>query len=120
MADSTDTTVYHLAPAARWEAWPAAMPYLPETYAQDGFIHCTAGADLMMRVANAHYRDVAGNFVVLVIDTAQLTSPLLWEQPAGAPLAPLFPHIYGPIDRAAVTAVRPVRRAADGAFLAID
>ena len=31
--------------------------------------------------------------------------------------APVFPHIYGPIDRAAVVAVRPARRAEDGTFV---
>ena len=32
-------------------------------------------------------------------------------------MALLFPHIYGPIDHAAVLEVRAVRRAEDGEFL---
>jgi uncharacterized protein (DUF952 family) len=51
-----------------------------------------------------------------VIDPARLTAPLKWER-SGDELAALFPHIYGPIDRAAVQEVRAVRRAADGEFL---
>ena len=118
------SAIYHLAPAARWHTWPAAQPYLPAEYADDGFIHCTAGDDLMLEVANRFYREVPGDFVLLVIDTARLTAPLRWEaaaHPHGAadqgPAAPLFPHIYGPIDRESIIEVRPVRRAADGEFL---
>jgi len=108
--------IYHLAPAARWHAWPDNQPYLPAEYNADGFIHCTAGDTLMITVANRFYRATAGDFVLLVIDPARLTAPLKWEL-SGDELATLFPHIYGPIDRAAVQEVRAVRRAADGEFL---
>jgi uncharacterized protein (DUF952 family) len=108
--------IYHLAPAARWHAWPADQPYLPAEYNADGFIHCTAGDALMIAVANRFYRATAGDFVLLVINPAQLTALLKWE-PSSDDLAERFPHIYGPIDRAAVQEVRTVRRAVDGEFL---
>jgi uncharacterized protein (DUF952 family) len=108
--------IYHLAPAARWHAWPPDEPYLPAEYEADGFIHCSAGDALMIAVANRFYRTTQGEFVLLVIDPAQLTAPLKWEQ-SSDDLAPLFPHIYGPINRAAVQEVRAVRRADDGEFL---
>ena len=63
--------IFHLAPAARWRDWPAEQPYLPAEYAADGFIHCTAGDELMLQVANRFYRDVPGAFVLLVIDPAR-------------------------------------------------
>jgi uncharacterized protein (DUF952 family) len=108
--------LYHLAPADRWHDWPSERPYLPAEYDADGFVHCTAGDTLMLAVANRFYRATPGDFVLLVIDPARLTAPLKWEA-SGDDLAPLFPHIYGPIDRAAVLEVRAVRRAADGEFL---
>ena len=107
--------IYHLAPAARWYTWPSDQPYLPAEYDADGFIHCTAGDALMIAVANRFYRTAAGDFVLLVIDPARLTAPLKWE-PSSDDLAALFPHIYGPLDRAAVQEVRRVLRAADGEF----
>jgi uncharacterized protein (DUF952 family) len=109
-------TIYHLAPARRWGGWPADEPYLPAQYAADGFVHCTAGDELMLEVANRFYHEVAGDFVLLVIDPERLTSPLRWERSTDG-LAKLFPHIYGPIDRSAVVEVRAVRRAADGTFV---
>lgn len=115
--------IYHLAPAERWHSWPAGQPYLPAEFAADGFVHCTAGDDVMLKVANAFYRAAPGEFVLLEIDPARLSAPLRWEPPAdpapnaGPPLAPLFPHIYGAINLGAVMAVRPARRAPNGTFL---
>jgi uncharacterized protein (DUF952 family) len=108
--------IYHLAPAARWHAWPSDQSYLPAEYAADGFIHCTAGDALMIAVANRFYRATTGEYVLLVIDPARLAAALKWER-SSDDLAALFPHIYGPIDRAAVQEVRAVRRATDGEFL---
>jgi uncharacterized protein (DUF952 family) len=109
-------TIYHLAPAARWRDWPVGAPYLPAEYDADGFVHCTAGDGLMLEVANTFYRDAPGDFVLLVIEPDRLTSPLKWERSTDG-LAQLFPHIYGPIDRAAVVETHPVRRGPDGEFL---
>jgi uncharacterized protein (DUF952 family) len=108
--------IYHLAPAARWHGWPSGEPYLPAEYADDGFVHCTAGDELMLQVANRFYRDAPGDFVLLVIDPARLAAPLKWEASADDDLAAKFPHIYGPIDRDAIVEVRAARRAADGEF----
>jgi uncharacterized protein (DUF952 family) len=76
----------------------------------------------MLQVANAFCRDAPGDFVVVAIDPARLTSELRYEAPSppatDGPLAEhLFPHIYGPLNPEAVVAVRPARRAPDGTFL---
>ena len=110
------TPIYHLAPAARWRTWPAGAAYLPAEYDADGFVHCTAGDELMLEVANRFYRDAVGDFVLLVIDSDRLTSPLKWEKPEDD-LAPQFPHIYGPIDSSAIVELRAVRRDPDGTFV---
>jgi uncharacterized protein (DUF952 family) len=104
----------------RWQSWPADTDYLPAEYAKDGFVHCTAGDDLMVSVANRFYQQIPGDFMVLVIDTTRLASPLLWEAPQpGDTLAPLFPHIYGPITAAAIVGTKTMQRAPDGTFLHI-
>jgi len=112
--------IYHMVPTVRWHEWPADRPYLPAEYDNDGFVHCTAGDELMLKVANRFYTGVVGDFLLLVIDTDLLTSELKWEAPTpGDTLAPLFPHIYGPINRDAVIAVRSMQRDQTGAFVAI-
>lgn len=126
--------ILHLAPRADWEATPADQPYRTDSLAHEGFIHATQGDDLLLRIANAFYKDRPGEFVVLEIDEACLTSEVRWEVPAppwgGAPLppeasvsdtapdgAPRFPHIYGPINRDAIIGARLAVRDADGAFV---
>lgn len=112
--------IYHMVPATRWQTWSPDAPYLPAEYEKDGFVHCTAGDDLMLKVANHFYTNVPGDFGLLVIDTERLTSVLKWESPTpGDTLAPLFPHIYGSINLDAVVAVRTMQRNAEGQFVAI-
>jgi uncharacterized protein (DUF952 family) len=110
--------IYHLAPATRWYSWPTDKPYLPAEYDKDGFIHCTSGDELMIKVANQFYRNVPGDYVLLIIDTTKLkdpASPVKWE--SASEFDSLFPHIYGAIDRQAVVEVRPIQRSEDGTFV---
>ena len=109
-------TIYHITPLAYFESLPPNEGYLPQANAQDGFIHCTRGADLMAMVATRHYRNVPGEFGMLVIDVRALTSPLKYE--SFDPNLPFpFPHIYGPLNRDAILELVKMRRAADGTFL---
>src|SRR5437868_13943906 len=104
--------IYHLAPATRWYSWPENKPYLPAEYDKDGFIHCTSGDELMIKVANHFHRNNPDDYVLLVIDTMKLqdpSSPVKWEK--AKEFDSLFPHIYGPIDRQAIVEVRSVQRA---------
>ena len=110
--------IYHLAPAARWRDWPAGAGYLPAEYDADGFIHCTRGEELMLQVANSFYRAQPGDFVLLVIEADLLAAPVRWERSADH-LAAEFPHIYGPINRAAVVAERLMLRDTSGDFIGI-
>ena len=112
--------IYHLVTTTRWHQWPSDQPYLPAEYAIDGFVHCTAGDELMIAVANRFYQHVPGEYLLLVIDTEYLTSLLKWEAPSpGDTLAARFPHIYGPINRDAVVATKSILRGNDGRFLTI-
>jgi uncharacterized protein (DUF952 family) len=109
--------LYHITPADYYAALPASESYLPQGYEQDGFIHCTRGADLLVLVANRHFRHVPHDFVMLVIDAWALTSALKYEALDSAMPYP-FPHIYGPLNREAIVEVVKMIRAADGTFLA--
>ncbi len=113
--------ILHLVDEATWRALPPGAPLSPPSLAAEGFVHCTAGDDLLLRVANAFYRDQPGPFVVLDVDEARLRSEVRWEVPPGGdPLGDMrFPHVYGPLDRAAIVGVLPVLRDATGTFLRI-
>jgi len=113
--------ILHLVEARTWHGRPPG-PYLPDAYEHDGFIHCTGDEATLLKVANAFYRSLPGEVLVLVIDEARLSSEVRWERPPGHdPLAdtPAFPHVHGPIDEDSVVAVQTFRRTPDGTYLAI-
>ena len=103
---------FHLTPAAWWAAADLTAPLTAPSLETEGFIHCTTGADEMVATANRHYRDDPRPFVVLTLDLERLTAPVRVDDPAG-----IYPHVFGPIDRAAIVGVQPVARDVDGTFL---
>ncbi len=113
--------VLHLLPAATYAA--SAGQAVAVACPPGGFLHLTQDPKVLVQVANTFLRSTSGDFLVLVVDPARLTAELRWEPP-DPPAAPgtamygqLFPHLYGPINREAVVAVRPALRAPDGTFL---
>jgi len=108
-------------PAPAWASWMAGGAYEPASLATEGFVHCTAGDDLMLEVANRFYAGV-GDVVAVSLETDRLTSEVRWEAPAhpdgDRALAdePRFPHVYGPLDRDAVVGARRLVRDGGGRF----
>ena len=102
--------VFHLALLRDWEAARLAGDYrvstLGRTLEEEGFVH-TSRQHQVQGVRDAYYGDVAEPMVLLEIDPALLTSALVLEVPPGADEA--FPHVYGPVDVAAVVAVTPLQ-----------
>ncbi len=103
---------YHGVPKEYFDALDPAEPYLPADFERDGFIHCTDGREAESIVLTLHYRDSPGEWLVLCVDKDRLTSPVRYDDPAE-----VYPHIYGPLNRDAIVAVLPIRRAPDGTFL---
>lgn len=107
--------IYHASLVEDWTAAQAAGEYAVSTrgrtLAQEGFLHASY-ADQVPGVLHRFYADVTQPMVLLVIDPDRLTVPLVPESPPG--LAEKFPHIYGPLDPAAVVDVVPLVREADG------
>jgi glutathione S-transferase len=72
------------------------------TLEQEGYIHCSY-AEQVGAVAARFYADL-GEVVVLRIDPARLSSPVVEEDLVGS--GEPFPHVYGPIELAAVVEAR--------------
>jgi uncharacterized protein (DUF952 family) len=107
--------IFHLTSESELRAGIRADAYLPAGFAADGFVHCSASPETVLAVARAFYAHVAEPLLVLRIEPPRLTSRLLFE-PAVPPAPPgiaggtLFPHVYGPIDRAAISGVGVLER----------
>lgn len=113
-------TVLHLTTLAAWRG--SAGPITPA--GQDAFVHCSPDDATTLAVAGTLFAEATEPLVALTVDTARLGPEVRWEAPdpappAGTPEGTLFPHVYGPIDRSAVTAVRYLRRDPRGSYSAI-
>jgi uncharacterized protein (DUF952 family) len=98
--------------AARNE-FRSGEPYRAASLDTEGFVHCSDFGTVHLP-AN---RLFAGrtDLILLEIDPARLDVPLRWEP--GVPQSPngvWFPHVYGPIQPAAVVAVHEFPPSADG------
>jgi glutathione S-transferase len=114
MDDGADL-IFHLAIAGEWdEACAGGGPYRRSTAGlsleEQGFIHLSF-AHQVQAVADNFYagRD---DVVLLFVDPRRLTAELKVEALHGAPEP--FPHLYGPLDLAAVIAAYPVSQGPDG------
>jgi len=97
--------IYHVTDAARWARSQAEGVHTASTrdveLADEGFIHCST-AEQWPGVVERYYAGVP-DLLLLHVDESLLSSPVVVEQLGGA--TEPFPHIYGPIDLAAVVQV---------------
>ena len=95
----------HLAMPDDWAAAQEVGEYRISTRGrtldEEGFVHCSHPHQ-MAGVANRFYRDVV-EVVILHLDPAALGAEVVEEPPFDG-ADELFPHVYGPIPVAAVTA----------------
>lgn len=102
---SAPDRIFHLALLADWVAAQERGDYristLGRTLEQEGFIHASR-ADQWRGVKQRFYAGVPEDLVLLEIDPARLTSPLVVEPVPGTDDE--FPHIYGPLNLDAVVA----------------
>ncbi|WP_377639693.1 DUF952 domain-containing protein [Oryzobacter terrae] len=105
------TPLFHLAEADHWAAARVSGRYerssLGLSLADAGFIHLSTAAQ-WPGVLGRYYRDHEGELVLLTVDPEAAGAEIRWE--AGGPgTTDLFPHLYGPLPVAAVTATRVLR-----------
>jgi glutathione S-transferase len=100
--------IFHITDASTWEVSRQQGYHTGSTrgvdLAEEGYIHCSTAAQ-WPGVIERYYLG-APDLVLLHIDEALLTSPLVYEQLPGAPEP--FPHIYGPINLSAVVTAEPL------------
>src|SRR5436309_15476226 len=88
---------FHYTPVEHFEKFGLGEDYTPPQFAQEGFIHCTDGAENMLKVVNRIYKDDPRDFLVFYIDKTRVKSPIKYEDPEE-----IYPHIYGPLNTGAI------------------
>ena len=102
--------IVHICPQEAWQAAQDEGEYRAASLVSEGFIHASR-PEQVLQVANRFYRGTP-DLVLLWIDPQQVKPPIRWESVDGA----LFPHIYGPLNTDAVTAMTNLLPAEDGQF----
>jgi uncharacterized protein (DUF952 family) len=110
------TTIFHVTSRAAWEAAQRAGVYRTASLESEGFIHCSR-RDQVVAVADANFRGQTG-LVLLAIDAACVTPEIRYEDCYASGQA--FPHIYGPLELAAVTRVIDFPSDTEGRFALPD
>lgn len=102
--------IYHICRRGEWEAARARGVYDGSSQdAADGFIHFSTAAQVVESAAR--HRAGQTGLVLLTVDPAALGKALRWEP---SRRGDLFPHLYGPLPLAAVTAVHDLPLGTDG------
>jgi uncharacterized protein (DUF952 family) len=91
--------LFHITTRAAWEQARQAGEYRPASLASAGFIHLSTEAQWRATL-DRFYRGVRG-LVLLRIDPARVHAELRYERADGDD----FPHLYGPLEPAAVLEV---------------
>jgi hypothetical protein len=115
--------IWHLIPLSRWRSAPDSV-YVPGTQ-QVGFVHASPDEPTTLAVANGLYGQAEEPMLALLVDESRLSAPVRYEPgdpvpPPGVPPDTFFPHVYGPVEMAAVTAVRYLRRDPSGRYAGLD
>lgn len=103
-------TIYKICPRTLWrEAEKAGLFSGAPVDVADGFIHfSTAGQ--VRETAGKHFSG-QNDLLLIAVDGERLGGALKYEVSRGGAL---FPHLYAPLDLAAVTSVRPLPLGVDG------
>ncbi|MEU8898113.1 DUF952 domain-containing protein [Nocardia sp. NPDC048505] len=108
-------TLVHICDLNEWSNARQTGEYRAPSLAEAGFIHLSTPQQAHLP-ANRLFRGKQ-DLVLLRIDPSRLDAEVKWEP--GVPTDPesmLFPHLYGPLPVAAVTAVEEFRPGPDGTF----
>ncbi|MCG6122374.1 MAG: DUF952 domain-containing protein [Microvirga sp.] len=110
MSTAENQSIYKIAPAALWRAAENVGRFegAPVDLA-DGFIHFST-AEQVRETAARHFRGQS-DLVLVAVDPDALGEALLWEPSRGGAL---FPHLFGPLELAAVISVEPLPMNVDG------
>ena len=108
--------ILHICARSDWET--ADGPLEPPSLASEGFVHCSDPGTVALPATRLY----AGreDLLLLEVDPALVGVPVRWEPGVRdgrvEESGPWFPHVYGPLPRAAVVAVHAFPPEPDGTF----
>jgi uncharacterized protein (DUF952 family) len=102
--------IVHICLKDDWQVAQELGEYQVDSLESEGFIHFSK-LEQAVDTANRYYKGRT-DLLLLWVDPARLTAELRWETSHGD----LYPHLYGPLNLAAVTHVLVFMPDAEGVF----
>ena len=109
-AGISDDNIYLLSSQAEYQQALNKGTLVRDSLTNEGFIHATPRSQLT-RLANKYYKDKLQP-LILVVNKTLILPEVKWEPATGG----LYPHIYGPLNMNAVTAIEEIAVNNDGNF----
>jgi uncharacterized protein (DUF952 family) len=109
MARPVPAVIYHMTTGASYAIDDADGGYKPDYFEQEGFIHTCAEAEWVERIG-ARVFDGDADILLLEVDTSLVRAEIIVE----AAKDHWFPHIFGALNRDAVTRSAVMGRDASG------
>lgn len=98
--------IYHLVWKSDWESRVQEGLYRAASLDREGFIHCTREPEVLIDVAEQFFpKPPTEPLLCLAVDETKLSCEVREEDPG---CGRLFPHVYGPIEVAAIVGIDPV------------
>ncbi|MFB0980092.1 MAG: DUF952 domain-containing protein [Alteromonadaceae bacterium] len=109
-AGLNDDNIYLLSSQAEYQQALNEGVLTRDSLISEGFIHATPRSQLT-RLANKYYKNKV-HPLILVVDKTLILPEVKWEPATGG----LYPHIYGPLNMNAVTAIEEISLNEEGIF----
>ncbi len=93
-----DKIIYHIVKQEDFDKWMDNEYYYSPTFDTEGFIHLSRDSQVD-GVLDRYYKNVDG-LIKLHVDTSHLINKLVYE---AATAGELFPHLYGGLNKDAIT-----------------
>jgi len=107
--------IFHIAEKSVWEACEKRDSYAPSEYVSEGFIHCSKLSQVE-KTANNYYKG-RDDLVLLAVDPEKLDAVTRYESSTGGEN---FPHVYGELNKSAITEVIDLKWSAQQELLAFE
>jgi len=109
-AGLSDDNIYLLSSQAEYQQALNEGVLTRDSLISEDFIHATPRSQLS-RLANKYYKNKV-HPLILVVDKTLILPEVKWEPATGG----LYPHIYGPLNMNAVTAIEEISLNEEGIF----
>lgn len=105
--------IYHILPKKQLEKIRSKGFYEPESFLEEGFIHCSTEQQVLATANRRYLGDK--DLLLLVIDPKKVDAKIVYEDTSNR--GEKHPHIYGRLSISAIAEIRTLKPEKNGSFI---